>query len=759
MAISLALATSNQVRADDVIGESSLQTITVNSTRSTLDPNLPASSVSKTQEELRQQQNIFNPEDALRNMPSMTIRKRYSGDRNALVGGRSFSTTQAPRALVYMDGYLLSNFLSRFDAPRWNMIAPEEIARVDVLYGPFSALYPGNSMGTTIAITTSRPTALSGSVRVAGQDQSFSQYGLQDHYRNVQGSALIGDKLVSGLSYKLMLNYQNATSQPMGYYTVTANAAGAFTIPVGGTATPVTGIAYDTGPFGTRRAILGANAGAIDHTRQNTAKVSLGYDFSPSISAEGVAVWWGNKSVTRNQTFLHDYAGRPVWSGRVNDSNNQFVIPVTAFAPYRRDENHALAGLNVKTRNKTGWNGTVSGTLYRILDDVQRNAGSADPAAAGGGAGTAVLRDGTGFHSFDVVSTYSPSSGDWTNGAHALTFGLHSDMYRLRQQTRKTADWRHASGSEMQFVAGETRILALYAQDAWQLSPRWRAVFGLRAESWEATGGVQRVVPGANLNYPRRSEQALSPKLSLSWDLDDSLTLRASAGRATRFATVAELFQGTTTGSGIIVSDPQLRAERSNALEFTAEHRHALGSMRASLFQDDIRNTIWSQLNLNVFPNITNVQNIGRVRTRGLELVGQLDRLGIDGLSAEANIAFTRSIIIENDNYLPSVGKNWPRVPRVRANGTLVYAPADLWSVAASYRYSSAQFNEINNTDGNSDIYGGVSRTSQVDVRLRLKPVKNTEVAVGIDNLNNNRAYQLHPFPGRTLFAEARYAF
>ncbi|MGK5060988.1 TonB-dependent receptor [Janthinobacterium sp. LB3P112] len=759
MAISLALAHGGYAVADDAIGEAALQAITVNSTRSALDPNLPASSASKTQEEMRQQQNIFNPEDALRNMPSMSIRKRYSGDRNALVGGRSFSTTQAPRALVYMDGYLLSNFLGRFDAPRWNMLAPEEMSRVDVLYGPFSALYPGNSMGTTIAISTNRPTAFAGSVRIAGQDQSFSQYGLHGHYRNVQGSALLGDKLASGLWYKLLLNHQDATSQPMGYYSATANGAGVFAVPAGGAATPVTGIVYDQGPFGSRRAIFGANAGAIDHTRQNTAKVTVGYDVSPTVSAEGFAAWWSNASVTRNQTFLRDAGGKPVWSGRVSDGTHVFAIPANAFAPYQRDEHHAQAGLSIKTRNRSGWNGSVSASLYRVLDDVQRNAGSADPLAALGGAGTAVVRDGSGFQSLDAQTTYTPTSGDWGNGAHSLTFGMHADNYTLRQQSRKTADWRIAAGGETQFVGGKTRTLALYGQDAWQLAPRWRAVVGLRAEAWNADDGTQRVVPGASVNYPRRSEQAWSPKLSLSWDADADTTLRASAGRGTRFATVAELFQGTAAGSSITINDPGLKAERSDALELTAEHRHAAGSVRASLFQDDIRHTIWTQLNLNVFPNVTNVQNIGRVRTRGLELVGQQDSLGIDGLSAEANIAFTRAVIVENDNYQPSVGKQWPRVPRVRASATLVYAPADAWNVAASYRYSSAQFNEMTNSDVNSNVYGGVSRISQLDVRLRLKPARGTEVALGIDNLNNDKAFQLHPYPGRTLFAEVRYAF
>ncbi|MYM97425.1 TonB-dependent receptor [Duganella vulcania] len=752
-ALSLSLATACAY-ADDA----ALPTVIVNSARSGLDPDLPATDVTKTQEELRRQQNIFNPEDALRNMPSLTIRKRYSGDRNALVGGRSFSTTQAPRALVTMDGYLLSNFLGRFDAPRWNMIAPEEITSVDVLYGPFSALYPGNAIGATIAVSTSRPASFGGSVRLAMQQQSFAQYGDKDNYRNYQGSAIIGDRLASGLWYKLMLNRQDSTSQPMGYYTVTANAAGAFPAPAGGAATPVTGIRYDTGPFGTRRAIFGANTGAIDHTRQTTAKATFGYDFSPALGAEGFLAWWDNQSTTRNRTFLRDGAGASVWSGRVTDGVNVFVLPVAAFAPNTRDEHHAQAGLTVKTRNRSGWNASVVASAYRIVDDVQRNAGSADPFAASGGAGSAVVRDGSGFNSIDLRATYTPVSGDWTGGAHALVFGLHADDYKLKQATRNTADWRNASGAEAQFSGGQTQTLAAYGQDAWRFAPHWQATLGLRAEAWEATDGVQRV-PGFAQAYPRRSAQAWSPKLSLAWDPSADTTVRLSTGRATRFATVAELFQGTVAGGAIIVNDPNLKPERSNALELMAEQRHAFGSLRASLFQDDVRDTIWSQLNLSVFPNVTNVQNVGRVRTRGLELAGQADRLGIQGLSADANIAFSKSTILENDNYLPSVGRNWARVPRVRSATTLTYAPTNVWSVSATYRYSGAQFNEINNSDYNTDVYGAVSRVSQLDVRLLVKPARGTEVAVGIDNLNNNSAYQLHPYPGRTLSAEVRYAF
>ena len=108
-------------QAQGIATEAQLKTISVTETRAQLDPNLPNSTASKTAKDL-EEQNLFNAEDALRYMPSTTVRKRYFGDRNANVGGRSFGVTEPGRALVYLDGYLISTFLGRFDAPRWNMV-------------------------------------------------------------------------------------------------------------------------------------------------------------------------------------------------------------------------------------------------------------------------------------------------------------------------------------------------------------------------------------------------------------------------------------------------------------------------------------------------------------------------------------------------------------------------------------------------------------------------------------------------------------
>ena len=63
---------------------------------------------------------------------------------------------------MYADGILLSNLLGNGASftPRWGLVTPEEIERVDVLYGPFSAAYPGNSVGAVVDYVTRMPDAL-----------------------------------------------------------------------------------------------------------------------------------------------------------------------------------------------------------------------------------------------------------------------------------------------------------------------------------------------------------------------------------------------------------------------------------------------------------------------------------------------------------------------------------------------------------------------------------------------------------------------
>jgi iron complex outermembrane receptor protein len=765
-------------QAQGVATDAQLAPVTISGSapRSGLATGLPSSTASKTADELREQ-NLFNPEDALNYMPNTSMRKRYIGDRNALIGGRSFGTLQPSRGLAYVDGYLISNFLGRFDAPRWNMVTPEAMARVDVLYGPFSAIYPGNSIGTTVAITEREPKAFEGGARITGYKQSFDQYGHSDEYDGHQVSAYLGDRLPTGLWYSLALNHQDSTSQPMNYATVSANAAGVFP-GVSGAATPVTGIRYDTDPLGQRRAVFGANAGAVDHTKQDTLKLKLGYGFSPDVVGSLMLGLWRNDTTNTNRPFLRDAAGNAVWSGNVTDGTHSFNLPAATFAPSNRDESHRHLGLTLKTRHATGWNGSVVYSNYRILEDIARQANLPENEAVNGGPGSWTRRDGTGWNTFEVQGTYTPVAGDFTDGRHALTVGLHRNSYVLDSPTRSASDWRNTETTLSQRYRGQTGVTAVYAQDAWRLRDDLTLTLGVREERFKAHDGEQAVraatcaPSGATtcvsqgdgsfnrtLAYPGRTLSGTSPKASLAWQWPQDLLLKASYGRGVRFPNVEELYNGTLTATSVSLSDPDLRAERSDAWELSAEKDWQQHHVRVSLFQDQVRDAILRQTDITLTPSVTRISNVDRVQTRGVELVWQTQDWLVRGLGLDTNLALASSKVEANAKDPQSVGKYWLRVPKVRANARAVYRPDERWMGSLGLRHAGRAYNDVYNRDINPDVYGGVSSFTFVDVRGSYKLTPKTELALGIDNLNDARGFQAHPFPGRTLFTELRVKF
>ena len=261
------------------------------------------------------------------------------------------------------------------------------------------------------------------------------------------------------------------------------------------------------------------------------------------------------------------------------------------------------------------------------------------------------------------------------------------------------------------------------------------------------------------MDYPTRSQAASSPKLSVVYSHDDQWTLRFSAGRGVRFPTVAELFQGTSTSSSIIVNEPDLKPEKSDALELTFEQSRQWGRLRASLFQDDVQDSIFAQTNVTVTPNVTNVQNVDRVRTRGVETAVYVDDLGVAGLSIESNLTFAQSKILSNDNFPISVGNQWPRVPQWRGNLQVIWRANDAWLASLGLRHTGHMYNRLENDDFNGDVYGAVSGFTMLDARAAYTLANQIEIAIGIDNLTNERSYQSHPLQMRTGFIEARWSF
>ena len=753
------------VDAVGVATDAQLAPVNVSATYSPLAADIPSNTESKTAEELREQ-NLFNPEDALRYVPNTTIRKRYIGDRNALIGGRDFGPLQPSRALVYVDNYLISNFLGRFDAPRWNMVTPEAIERVDVLYGPFSALFPGNSIGTTVVMTERKPTELEGSARVTAYSNHFDLYGDSANYDGNQLSGYLGGTLHSGVWTTLSLNHQDSHGQPMMYASSTSTTTGA--------ATTVSGIQYDTDPYGKSRAVFGATS--IDHTIQDTAKFKFGYAFTPTLEGDALIGLWKNASTVDTRTFLRDGSNNAVWSGLVTDGTNIYNISSAAFAPSTREENHRQLGATLKTKYTYGWNGSVVASDYKIDSDAEHVASNPPAIAATGGSGTVTHRDGTGWNTLEVQALYLPQAGDFGNGRHTLTFGAHQNAYTLNSRVNNASDWRSTETTLSQRFRGETAIQALYAQDQWQWQDDMKLTIGLRNESFEASNGQQLVrvascTPSSGVScadngdgtfnkivtYASRTLSGVSPKLSLAWNARDDVLLKASYGRGVRFPNVEELYNGTVTATSETLNDPNLQAERANDIELSAEKFWSKQSLRVALFRNMVTDAILRQSDITVTPTVTNVSNVDKVRTYGIELVWKVENLAdVHGLSLDANAALTDSKVVENIKDPDSVGKYWLRVPKTRGNVLLAYRPTDQWMGSLGWRYQGRAYNDTYNRDINPDVYGGVSSVNEIDMRVSYQPQPKLEFAVGVDNLTNRLAYQYHPYPGRTVFAEVR---
>ena len=121
---------------------------------------LPQESFSITAREIEQTINLKDPEDAVKYMPSLFVRKRNDGDNQAVLATRTWGLNSSARSLIYLDDLLISALIGNNNsgaAPKWNLIPPEAIARVDFLDGPYAAAYPGNSIGGVLLITTKMP--------------------------------------------------------------------------------------------------------------------------------------------------------------------------------------------------------------------------------------------------------------------------------------------------------------------------------------------------------------------------------------------------------------------------------------------------------------------------------------------------------------------------------------------------------------------------------------------------------------------------
>lgn len=733
----------------------SLGTVTINSGRpSSLPTQIPTTIEGVTGAQIEQSINAFDAEDALKYLPSLNVRKRYNGDYNhAVLASRASGTDRSARSLVFADGIQLSNLLGNGAnfTPRWGLVTPEEIERVDVLYGPYSAAYSGNSAGAVVEFLTRMPTKFEAHVKVGGFSQPYQQFGTNSTFNGSNASASLGNK--SGAwSWFVNVDRLKSSSQPLVFANklITQGKVSAL-------GTPVTGAIAGKNPQNADWLLIGSTT-QYD-TLQNHAKVKLAYDFSPTVNASYTLGWWDNTATANGDTYLRDAAGNKVFSGNVNIGGRQYTLAPTDISTNRNLLTHVIHGLSVKSNTKGLFDWSVSGSFYNYVKDESHAPTVALPNALDGGAGRITDMGGSGWNTLALKGTWRPDVD--TAKAHVVDFGYQREAYKLRALVFDTNNWiSGAPGPRFSAFNGNTMLHSLYVQDSWKFAPDWRTTLGLRYENWRAFGGQ---VGNATtvLGLAERVKNNFSPKAAIAYQLTPLWALKAATGRAVRMPTASELYQGTIAANVIVNNDPNLKAEKTWSTEFTAERDLSDigggGLFRTTIFTENTRDALYSQTNFSVMPNVTNIQNIERVRTWGLETAYSANDVAIKGLDLAASLTYANSKILSNPNNPASVGKRQPRVPDWRASFLASYRVNDKLTTSFGARYSGRQYGQLDNSDTNSFTYTGNSSYLVADVRVKYKLAKQWSASVGIDNLNNAKYWAFHPYTQRTFLADLRF--
>ncbi len=252
---------------------------------------------------------------------------------------------------------------------------------------------------------------------------------------------------------------------------------------------------------------------------------------------------------------------------------------------------------------------------------------------------------------------------------------------------------------------GRQRTVGVFGEDIVQITPKWLITAAARFDYWRnfdalslrtpiSTSGPTTITP-----FAERSENAFSPRLSVLYALNGDLSLFGSMSRAFRSPTLNELYRAFRLGNTVTNANPDLRAERLTGAE-AGVHVHALQSrlsMTGDFFWDDIVDPL-ANVPISVTPSLITQQrqNLGRTRTRGIDLDGSF-RVS-RAIEISGGYQFADATVVQAPAYQALVGLRIAEVPRHQFTLQASYVNPRLFTMSVQGRYAGDQFDDAPNT-------------------------------------------------------------
>lgn len=701
--------------------------------------------------------NATTTEDLVKYEPSLIIRKRYIGDSNGTLGLRGSNMFATPRSMVFADGVPLHYFLqTRWSgAPRWTMVSASEIAQVEILYGPFSAEYSGNSMGGVILIETAIPQKREVHVDLDYFSQDAKAYGFDERVDGYKTFVSYGEKF-GDFSFYVSYNHLENESQPQSYYFDARTPAG--------NTVAVTGAVEDQDIYGNRAFYFGDTG--VEQATTDNFKVKLGYEWEDWSTLLNVAYEDRNTLRDSPNSYLRDADNNKVWAGNFVQNSVGMNVMASRLGASELDRQSLSTGLRIKGELSESTKFEANVSDFSIVKDNSRASSRSLEDPAFNGTGQTTDYDDTGWQTLEGKFSFEDVGVD---GLELIT-GARYEAYQLNMNVYNSTDWE--AGDNNGFASrsgGETSITGTFVQTNWKIDSRWDLSLGGRYERWESHDGYFGNNDPATPEYdieevPNTSESQFSPKFSVGFVPAEEWMLRYSLARAYRFPVVEELFSQYQTYNAIGESNPDLKPENGLHHNFMVEKQYDAGYVRVNFFTETIEDAIESQSTL--LPgggSVTTFAAIDEVETDGVEFIVNRYGILVPELDVRFNLAYTKSTIADNSTAEGAgsansiEGNDYPRMPRWRGNLMLTYHVSDKWDISSNAQYADKSFGRLDNTDTAENVMGAQDGYTLFGLKTTYDVGDNIEVGLGIDNITDELNFVAHPWPRRTVFLSLSY--
>ena len=677
--------------------------------------------------------------DVLDQVPSLYLRGGALGQSQGTIGtsGMSLRGIDQTRTLILLDGQPIQDAGS--GKVNWRVPFIEDIARVEVVPGAFSALYGSNAIGGVINIITKQPDKREFTAKIKKGWSAASGEDASIYFR---------DKMENGLGFAGGLGYQNRDSY-VNDFVVKAPSCPPAPAPCT-PGTPVTGAQAITTREGVPTYLVGDLGTAPWNSTNATAKLFYDLNARDKIYA-GVNHQETRQGYTQFNTYLSNTAtGAPVSSGTLSINGQRVALTNYDFTLFSFLPLHESA-----TRYFVGYDGTI-GNDYLLKADLGKiertyNFTLASPAATwNSGAGT--LSDTPNDGLDGTVQLSFPLGNN-----HLMVTGLALHQDSVNQQIYTLSNWRDP-GSKTAVNSGyngHSTTTSIFAQDEISATDALKVYLGGRWDDWETRGNnFSNIVPAGTMLYPTRSVSAFSPKVSAVYKPTAITVLRASFGKSFRAPTNQDLYVTTTSRGRTTAGDPNLQPERGTTWEVGGEFRFTENTKVTATYYDTRLSSLIYLMQVSTTNSLR--INAGKAKVNGIEL-GATAKLA-RWLELDANYAYIDSKMLENTTDPLSVGKRLTDSPRNIA-GIGLTAQQGAWSGTLNARYVSHIFWNAQNTDIVEGVPGSYDAHTMVNAKLGYAFSKMVKGSVAVNNLLDKKTYSYFLLPGRNVTAEADFSF